>query len=153
MISLSDVALKTQRSLQWKLLEDKISNIAGFINSDAQRQTQESYCRLIRCSTFGGRKDGERIRRKRGWDYESPYTLLSPLLACLSMTTANTVPEKSLKLCLETFGRLLFPRKPLASDTKNWQQAWNMCSCPPVTNKMWWPCLNKHYSFRIRILH
>lgn len=54
----------------------------------------------------------ERIGGKRRWDYESLQPLLSPLLACLSMTPAHTVPVKSLKLRLETPGRLRFHISP-----------------------------------------
>lgn len=94
-----------------EIFKDKISS-EGFSwfhwgRCDAQSQTQELYCRLIR-QHMEREGDRERISGKRGWDYESPQPLLSPLLACLSMTPANTVTMKSLKLHLETPGRLFF---------------------------------------------
>lgn len=58
------------------------------------------------CLTAHARAKTERKGGKRSWDYESAQPLLSPLLACLSMTPAHTVPVKSLKPRLETPGRL-----------------------------------------------
>lgn len=96
-------------------------------------------------------KARERIIGKREWDYESLQPLLSPLLACLSMTPAHTVPMKSLKLQLETSGRLRFHIYKLLS-SNSYFQTLKIDRTPEtlyVHTSLIIQYFHKHYSFRM----